>query len=131
MAMGQSKRSTKQDQGELQARRLEAAKLFSQGLGPLAEVRELGVSLSAVNHWKARWVPGGVDALRSQGSRGQPFRLCEGQLGQLREEPLRGPGAHGYSTDLWTPPRVGAVIQRLFGVTYAAHHVCKLLRKMG
>ena len=131
MLMGQSKRTAKQDQGELERRRLKAAKLFDKGVGPTEVAEKLSVSVHTVNHWKARWRRGGVDALRSQGSRGRPSRLSEEQLSRLHEELLRGPRAHGYATDLWTCPRVGTVIERLFGVTYADCHVWKLLRKMG
>ncbi len=129
--MGQSKRTMKQGQGELEKRRLKAAKLFAKGVGPTEVARRLGVSLSAANHWKGRWARGGEEALRSQGSRGRPSRLSEEQLARLHQELLRGPRAHGYDTELWTCPRVGVVIRRLFGVTYADSHVWKLLRKMG
>jgi transposase len=55
----------------------------------------------------------------------------EKQLDRSGQELLRGPRAHGYATDLWTCPRVGAVIRRLFGIEYSDCHVWKLLRKMG
>ncbi len=129
--MGQAERATRQDQGKLEERRLRAAQLFADGVGPTAAARELGVSVSTANHWKSRWVRGGAEALRSRGARGRPARLSGEQLAGLHDELLRGPRAHGYDTDLWTCPRVRRVIRRLFGVTYADCHVWKLLRKMG
>ena len=81
--------------------------------------------------WKRRWREGGMESLRSQGPRGRRSRLSEEQLARLGQELLRSSRAHGYATDLWTCPRVGAVIRRLFGIEYSDCHVWKLLRKMG
>jgi transposase len=45
---------------------------------------------------------------------------------------LRQPATrHGYSTDLWTGPRVGDLIQRLFEVEYHLKHMPRLLRRLG
>ena len=129
--MRQQTRKRKQDLAELEARRLRAAELFEAGAASTAVARDLGVSVSAASQWKRKWRTGGVTALRSSGPRGRRSRLTSEQLNQLQEELLRGPAAHGYATDLWTCPRVGAVIRRLFGVGYADCHVWKLLQKMG
>jgi transposase len=44
---------------------------------------------------------------------------------------LKGATAHGFSTDLWTLPRVAEVIARTFGVRYHPAHVWKILRGEG
>jgi transposase len=44
---------------------------------------------------------------------------------------LKGAAAHGYSTDLWTLPRVAEIIARTFGVRYHPAHVWKILRGEG
>ena len=44
---------------------------------------------------------------------------------------MRGPGAYGYGTDLWTLPRIAQVIEQKTGVHYHPGHVWKLLRQMG
>jgi transposase len=44
---------------------------------------------------------------------------------------LKGASAHGFSTALWTLPRVATVIARTFGVTYHPAHVWKILRGEG
>jgi Winged helix-turn helix len=47
------------------------------------------------------------------------------------ERALRaGPGAHGFTTGLWTLPRVATVIQRLTGVRYNPSHVGWLLQQL-
>ena len=118
-------------QSELEKQRLRAGALFEEGLGPTEVAGRLGVSVSSANRWKRRWREGGMESLRCQGPRGRRSRLSEEQLARLGQELLRGPRAHGYATDLWTCPRVGAVIRRLFGIEYSDCHVWKLLRKMG
>jgi len=57
--------------------------------------------------------------------------LTERQRERLSRELLRGPLEHGFETDLWTGPRVGRVIQRLFGVRYHPEYVPRLLRALG
>jgi transposase len=44
---------------------------------------------------------------------------------------LKGATAHGFSTDLWTLPRVAEVIAKTFGVRYHPAHVWKILRGEG
>lgn len=114
----------------LEACRLRACELLEQGWSAVRVAEELGVAASTVYGWQRRWRQGGTDALRSTGSRGRACRLSDSQLGQLRRELLRGPKAHGYSTELWTLQRIGQVIWRLFKVRYTESAVWKLLRRM-
>jgi transposase len=44
---------------------------------------------------------------------------------------LKGAGAFGFSTDLWTLRRVAELIERTFGVRYHPAHVWKVLRGEG
>jgi transposase len=44
---------------------------------------------------------------------------------------LKGATAHGFSTDLWTLPRVAEIIAKTFGVRYHPAHVWKILRGEG
>lgn len=47
------------------------------------------------------------------------------------DEALRqGAHAHGFSTDLWTLPRVATLIERVTGVRYHPGHVWKILGAM-
>jgi transposase len=129
--MGQAEARKLSSQSELEKQRLRAGALFEEELGPTEVAGRLGVSVSSANRWKRRRREGGMESLRCQGPRGRRSRLSEEQLARLGQELLRGPHAHGYATDLWTCPRVGAVIRRLFGIEYSDCHVWKLLRKMG
>src|SRR6266496_3951796 len=62
---------------------------------------------------------------------GRPTRLSVKQLREVQKALVRGPGAYGYATDLWTLPRIAQVIEQTTGVRYHPGHVWKLLRQMG
>ena len=69
--------------------------------------------------------------MRSRRASGRPRRLTDDQVEQLASELLKLPEAHGYTTNLWTLPRIAQVIKKLFGVRYHAGHVWRLMRRMG
>lgn len=114
----------------LEARRRWAVGLLAKGK-TCPEVAELvECSLSSVKRWKAAWKKGGVDAVAAKAHPGRTPRLSRNQKRQLEKILLRGPLASGYTTDLWTCPRVAQVIRRRFGVKYHAAHVWRLLRSL-
>jgi len=97
----------------------------------VGEVAELtGASTSSVSRWKQAVQQGGLDALAAKPHLGKPPKLSDAQRQELVQILARGAGAAGYSTDLWTCPRVAEVILRTFGVEYHVDHVWKLLRKL-
>jgi transposase len=49
----------------------------------------------------------------------------------IQRELLKGALAHGYSSDLWTLPRVAQVIEAATAVRYHPGHVWRVLRQMG
>src|SRR2546422_8168140 len=57
------------------------------------------------------------------------FRSLEPKQLATIEQALRaGPRVYGFSTDLWTLPRVAAVIERLTRVRHHPEHVWRILR---
>jgi transposase len=113
------------------ARRSLAVELLSDG-NTLTEVADrLQVSLSSVKRWKKAFQQGGDAALAVQWSKGPTCRLTDAQRARLRQILIDGPCAAGFSTDLWTCPRVVEVIRREFGVSYHPDHMCKILHAMG
>jgi len=112
-------------------RRKHAARLFAAGQLILASIaRRLQVSRQSVSRWYKEWERGGATALRGAGRAGRKPRLGPGQRGRVERALRQGARAHGYGTDLWTLPRVAAVIERLTGVHYHPGHVWKLLGAM-
>lgn len=62
---------------------------------------------------------------------GRPPRLEEEEFAALHRALLKGPVAHGFSTELWTLSRVAALIRRQFGVRFHKGHGWTLLRRLG
>jgi transposase len=53
------------------------------------------------------------------------------QREKLKRLLLKGAVASGFSTDLWTCPRIAKVIEARFGVRYHVDHIGRLLRSLG
>jgi transposase len=81
--------------------------------------------------WKAVLDQGGIDALRAMPTRGRPARLEEAQLQALRRMLLDKPTDHGFGAELWTLKRVGALIERQFGVKFSQTQIWRILGSLG
>src|SRR4030042_4311590 len=92
----------KRDFEALEKRRLQAARLFGKGKSQAEVVRVLGVSRQSVSRWYRAWQREGEPGLKAAGRAGRKPRLTRAQLGQVEQELLRGPLAHGYATILRT-----------------------------
>jgi len=68
-------------------------------------------------------------ALRAAGRAGRLPRLDADQLARVERALLQGPTANGFPTELWTLPRVAAVIEAVTGVAYHPGHVWRILRQ--
>ena len=115
----------------LERRRMRAADLFEQGLLQAQVAEKLRVSRQSVHRWRRAWERGGKEALSSAERKGPAPRLSQRQLQELNTALLGGPGRFGFSTDLWTLPRIAQVIRRLFAVRYHPGHVWRILRRLG
>jgi putative transposase len=72
-----------------------------------------------------------VQALMSRGPAGPKRKLSKCQCEQLSELLIAGPEAQGYTTALWTLPRVSKLITQHTGLRYHQGHIWKLLRHLG
>jgi len=121
----------RRDFGAMEQRRKRAARLFVAGRMILAAIaRELRVSRQSVSRWYRQWKRGGSGALRGAGRAGRKAKLDRQQLRLIDVELRKGARAHGFATELWTLPRVAAVIERMTGVHYHPGHVWKILGMM-
>ena len=116
---------------DLEARRRRAVALLETGLGVREVARQIGCSSASVSRWQAEVRSRGPDGLQAKPAPGRPSRITARQRAMLLKLLLKGPTAHGFSTDLWTLPRVATVITRTFGVTYHPAHVWKILHGAG
>jgi len=129
--MATNYRKARRDPAFLEARRLEAARLFTAGVSQAEVARKLGVVPSSANRWYQAWQQHGQAGLARRGPPGPKPRLSRQQLRQLEQLLLAGPLAAGYASDLWTLPRIAKLIQQRFGIKYHPGHVWYLLRGLG
>jgi transposase len=121
----------KRDHAQMEKRRLRAARLFEQNLPVSEVVRRLGIARQVAYRWRDAWKAGGQAALASKGSAGPKARLSSAQIQEIMKALLKGPSAQGYKTQLWTLPRVAALIETLTGVRYHPGHVWRILGDLG
>jgi transposase len=124
-------RRRRRDYGAEQRRRIEAAKLFGQGISQAEVARRLEVARQTASRWHALWISGGKEALAGAGRTGRLPKLSGDQLCRLEAILLGGAPTQGYETDLWTLKRIAQVIHRQFNVTYHPGHVWKVLAQLG
>jgi transposase len=91
----------------------------------------LGCSPSWVSKTKVRYKTEGEVGLLSKKPGGNKARLSEGQIKELLEALKRGAEAHGFSGQIWTRKRVGAVIFKMFGQDYEVSQIGRILKKAG
>jgi transposase len=119
---------------QLEERRLVAGRLLRAGRLPQAEIaRRLGVSSAAVCQCakQLRDSPRGLAGLRRHSKPGRPPRLTPAQWRDALEILSRGAKHSGFETERWTLPRIRAVIQSRFGVTYHVDYLSTRLRDLG
>jgi transposase len=114
-----------------EGRRMRAWELHEQGWTQTRIAEALGVTQGAVSQWLTHARAGGVEALRRRPAPGRRAALTQEQQGQIEALLARGAEAFGFRGDVWTTPRVAALLKRLFGVRYHPAHVSRLLRRLG
>ena len=115
----------------METRRKQAARLFAAGRLKQAEIaRQLGVTRTSVHRWHTAWLRGGTTALRGAGRAGRKPKLEKADLQALDRTLREGALTWGFSTDLWTLPRVARVIKEITGVEYHSGHVWRILRSL-
>ncbi|MCC6661456.1 MAG: transposase [Phycisphaerales bacterium] len=115
----------------LEARRLRAAELLSQGKGTSAVARLVGVTPSCVSKWKKALLRRGPEGLRARPHPGRKPRLNAVQKRRLEALLKKGAVAAGYDSELWTCRRVRDLIGKTQGVWYDFNHVGRILHALG
>ncbi len=115
--------SKTRDHAELEKRRKKAATLFKRGCSAPEVARRFGVARQVAYRWKDAW--------EQKGPAGRKPKLTGKQTQRVTEALLAGPAVQGYKTDLWTLPRVAALIEELTGVRYHPGHVWRLMGASG
>lgn len=116
---------------ELERRRVRAVALLQEGHPPVDVARIVGVSRRSVRRWKASYQKKGEEGIRARPASGRPPKLEIRDRERLERYLLKGAKAAGFPTNLWTCPRVAALIRKRFGVRYHVDHIGRLLHSMG
>jgi len=112
---------------ELEARRLQAGRLFDKEKTAYFVQKKFNVSSTTAKEWKKRWKEGTLKAKKQ----GRVSKLTAIQKTRLTESILKGPEAAGYKTELWTLERITATIRKMEKVSYRPRSVWHLMRELG
>jgi transposase len=115
----------------LEQRRLQAISLLNKGLQPVDVAHRIGVDRRSVRRWRADYKRHGTDGLKATVATGRPPKLNVKQRKRLEHFLLQGPREAGFSTDLWTCPRVAKVIRDEFNIDYHVDHIGRILHGLG
>jgi transposase len=119
------------DTASLEERRLNALALLRSGLSQAEVARRLGVTPAAVSLWKLAIDDNGASALRAVPRSGRPSLVPRDRLATLPDLLAKGALAYGFSTDLWTIPRIIQVTEAEWGVRYTDSAMWRLLQRHG
>jgi transposase len=115
------------DTEALQERRLAARKLLDEGVTQAEVARRLEVSRQSVS----RWAEAPVKELAIIRRFGRKSTIDERLIDRLRQALIAGAKRQGFAADVWTLPRVRALIIKLGGPSFSTVHVWRLLGRMG
>ena len=119
------------DTASLEERRLNGLALLQSGFTQAEVARRLGVTPVAVCLWKKAAEENGISALRAVPRSGRPTLVPHDRLATLPDLLAKGALAYGYSTDLWTIPRIIEVTEVEWGVRYTDSAMWRLLQRHG
>src|SRR5215469_13086382 len=116
---------------ERERRRHEAMALVEQGCSAAQVGARLGIDPRTVRRWKQAFRLRGEAGLRIKAAPGATPKLGTVQRAGLRRRLVAGALTQGFSTDLWTCPRVAQLIERVYGVHYHVDHIPYVMRSLG
>jgi transposase len=119
------------DTASLEERRLNGLALLRSGVSQAEVARRLGVTPVAALHWKEAAEVGGSSAFRAVPRSGRPTLVPREKLATLPDLLSKGALAYGFSTDLWTIPRIIEVTEAEWGVRYTESAMWRLLTRHG
>ena len=115
----------------LETYRFAAIKLKKSGVEIDVIANSFNVTERAVYRWLKKSKTDGIKSLKSSKATGPESYLSEDELSTLLKL-IRKPATKlGYSTDLWSGPRIRHLIKYEFGIEYHAKHMPRLLKWLG
>lgn len=111
--------------------RLQAGKLFQQGLTQADIARRFKATPAAVNYWHKAWKRGGINSLKSKGHPGFASKLTPQKRLLFKQAVLKGPLRYGFETNLWTLSRLSTVMNKVAKVRFGHNHTWEIVRELG
>lgn len=108
---------------ELERRRRLAVDRVRSGYTQRQVAEFFKVNVRSVSRWMKAYRERGAAGLAAQPPPGRPPKLTADQEGQVLRWFRRSPTEFGFSTELWTAPRVAALIRRKFRVKFHPRYV--------
>lgn len=105
--------------------------MSQQGHGPILIARLLKTTPQTVCRWLRDYRRGGDLALAAAPVPGRPSKLNARQRRSLVGCLLKGAGAFGFATDLWTCPRIGQLIEQRHHIHYHVDAIPRLMASLG
>lgn len=115
----------------LAERRRRGIEMLHDGYTPVEVAQQLGVDRRSVRRWHAAYRQQGDTGIQARPTPGRPPALTAKDKQRLEKLLLKGAKAAGFSTDLWTCPRVAELIWDRFAVDYHVDHIGRLLHSLG
>jgi transposase len=116
---------------ELESRRRRAIDLLERGFSTTEIAVRLKVNPRSVRRWRAEYERRGESGVRARPTPGRACQLTARQRKALCRRLAKGAKANGFASNEWTCPRVAALIERCYGVSYHVDHIGRLLRSLG
>jgi transposase len=91
----------------------------------------VGVTRTSVARWEKVRQENGPDALRRPERFGRPWKLDDAQRAVLIQTLESGAMVAGFATELWTLPRIRAVVKERFGVELSQSSIWRMLQQLG
>lgn len=111
--------------------RFSAIKLHRKNI-PVDDIADsFGVTRQAVYRWLNKEKETGKRSLKSTKAPGPDFHLTDNQFKKLLSLIRRPASELGYSTDLWSGPRIRHLIKHKFKIEYHPKHMPRLMKNLG
>jgi transposase len=115
----------------LEYRRRLAIERIDEGYSTEEVAEFLGVDPSSVRRWLAAYRRHGDDALAARPVLGRPPKLTGTQEKVVRRWLDDNPTEHGFTTELWTTPRLAHLIEQEWGIHFHPDYLGSWLRQRG
>ena len=115
----------------LETRRRRALQLLESDASLREVARQIGCHASSVMRWRDRLRMLGEEGLKVGASPGRPPRLSSQQKKRLLSDLLKGPGAFGWRTEVWTTARITQLIEKEFQISYHPDHIGRMMHALG